>query len=180
MRRQTKKCELVVPVYEFRPILSRFYGDIFRHNNGEWIVDDGEYDIAFAQPDDCMAYCVDVPSRENIIWSWVVNGDWGARVVGHPGQNGWHYMLREGETEWGECWSTNCHVNKIAYEKAKDFVASKNRCANSRGPEFIINNPYISQGLLRLRDTKEVVVFPKIFKCMYCGDIDWQAVEGKA
>ena len=172
-----KNCIDVIPVYEFRPILHRNYGEMFRHNEGEWIIDDGEYDIAFSQPDDCMAYGFQVPSRPNILWSWIKNGNWGASVEGHPGNNAWHYMLRDNETKWGDCWNKRLHPNYIAFEKAMDFTCSRSRCANGRGPEFHISDPYIDEGLLRLQETKEIVKYPKIFDCMYCGKINWRKEE---
>ncbi len=171
------KCEDVIPVYEFRPILPKCYGEVFRYNGGDWIVDDGEYDLAFAHPSACMAYGFCVPPRLGIIWSWTKNGRWGACVAGHPRGNAWHYMLREGETEWGSCWSKQQHLNYIAKEKAMSFVCSKGGGACGVGPEFHINDPYIEQGLLRVQETKEIIKFPDIFNCMYCGDIDWRKAE---
>ncbi|KKM01326.1 hypothetical protein LCGC14_1795510 [marine sediment metagenome] len=173
------QCEIVIPVYEFRPIIKHNDGNFFRYNDGEWIIDDGEYDIAFAHPSDCMAYGFYVPSRPGIIWSWTKNGKWGAIVEGHPRGNAWHYMLRSGETVWGKCWNKYRHLNYMAKEKAMSFVCSKKGCANGAGPEFHINDPYIEKGLLRLRETKEVVKFPDIFNCMYCGDINWRKEESK-
>ncbi len=35
------------------------------------------------------------------------------------------------------------------------------------------------KGLLRLRDSKEIVKFPDIFNCMYCGEIDWRKEEAE-
>ncbi len=171
------KCADTVPVYEFRPILDREYGGLFRYAEGKWIVDDGKYDIAFAQPDNCMAYGVSIPYRPNILWSWVKNSNWSAFVSEHPDSNAWHYMLRDGETEWGNCWQRDLHLNVKAMDKAMSFTCRRRGCANGRGPEFHINDPYITKGLLRLRDTKEIVKFPDIFNCMYCGEIDWHKVE---
>jgi hypothetical protein len=50
-------------------------------------------------------------------------------------------------------------------------------CANGRGPEFHIADPYIQAGLLRVRDTKEIVTFPDTFHCVYCGEIDYKAID---
>lgn len=167
--------EDVVPVYEFRPLQKHCQGEMFRFNLGDWIPDDGEHDLAFVS---CgTAYYFHVPNRLGIIWSWVANGRWGAHVAEHPGGNAWHRMLRDGETEWGDTWQKYYHENEIAGKKAMEF-AIKNRCsANGTGPEFHINDPYIASGLVRERDTKEIVKFPDIFNCMYCGEIDWRKVE---
>ncbi len=175
-----KKCELIVPVYEFRPLPSKRSGDLFRYNNGNWIVDDGEYDLAFVYPCQSTYYGVKVPHRENIIWSWVKNGKWGAYCGDHPRGNAWHYMLRDGETKWGETWSQRRHINRVAYESACKFVLTNGRSASGGGPEFHINDPCIAEGLVRLRETKEVVKFPDIFNCMYCGEINWQEAEKDA
>lgn len=35
------------PIYEFRPDPERFKGKVLRYSNGDWKVDDGEYDLAF-------------------------------------------------------------------------------------------------------------------------------------
>jgi len=167
------KCEDIIPVYEFRPLPQDVEG-ILRYNNGEWLEDDGEYDIAFANPIDGRAYMFQVPYRKGILWSWVKDGKWGAFVAEHPRGNAWHYMLREGETEWGKSWPRYNHVNHKAGKKAMSR-GIKDRCSCSgSGPEFHINDPYIAAGLLRVKDTKETIVFPEVFKCMYCGDIDWR------
>ncbi len=171
------KCEDIIPIYEFRPLPQDSKG-ILRYNNGEWTEDDGEYDIAFAAPSDCMAYYFQVPYRKGILWSWVKKGNWGAFVGEHPRGNAWHRMLRDGETEWGNGWDRHRHLNNKAGDKAMDYVCGQSRCSNGSGPEFHINDPYIAAGLLRVKDTKEAVVFPDTFKCMYCGDIDWRKEEG--
>lgn len=167
-----------IPVYEFRP-LPKDEGGLYRYADGKWIIDDGEYDIAFALPRKSIAFGFDVPSRENTIWSWAKNGAWWANVLTHPRGNAWHYMLREGEREWGKCWPKYAHINYKAKEKAMKFVLSKGSSSCGTGPEFHINDPYIAQGLVRVRETKEIVVFPDIFDCMYCGEIDWRKEEAQ-
>ncbi len=174
-----KKCEDIIPVYEFRPILRREHGTLYRYAKGEWLKDDGEYDIAFAQPDTCMAYHVFVPNRESIIWSWAKHGKWGDFVSEHPRGNAWHYMLRDGMTEWTKCWQKHSHENEKAGDEAMKFVSSRSGCSNGTGPEFHIDDEYIVQGLLRLQDSKEIVKFPDIFNCMYCGEIDWRKEEAE-
>ena len=165
-----------VPVYEFRPLPEMLNG-IYRYANGEWIVDDGEHDIAFALLQKSMALGFDVPSRENIIWSWAKNNQWWDHISTHPGGNAWHYMLREDEKDWGDCWSKYEHLNFKAKENAMKFVVSKNRSACGSGPEFHINDPYIAQGLVREKETQKIVEFPDILDCMYCGEIDWRKEE---
>lgn len=175
-----KRCEVEIPVYEFRPIKDRYQGKVFRYAEGGWMPDDGEYDIAFAIPDSSIAIGFDVPNRYSIIWSWVKNGNWGANVPEHRRGNAWHYMLRAGETEWTSSWDRHGHLNYKAKEDAMNHVCHLKQCSNGVGPEFHINDPYIEKGLVRNRETKEIVVFPDIFKCQYCGDIDWRKEEAKS
>lgn len=155
------------PVYEFRPLPEDIqYGDLYRYAGGKWIPDDGEYDLAFSIR--AMHYYVDLPFHKNIIWSWVTK-HWSSYEPKHPNGNAWHYALREGETEWGGAWNKEKHRNTIASRSSSTFTCKRMRCANGRGPEFKIGDPYIKAGLVRRADTKEVVVFPEKPKCMYCG-----------
>lgn len=166
----------IFPVYEFRPLKE---GNYKRYAGGQWIDDDGKYDLAFVELDRCMVYYVSVPYHKNIRWSWCTNGNWRAFVKNHPRGNAWHYMLVEGQAEWGGDWNRNCHPNEKAGREAMSFCSSRKSCANGRGAEFHINDPYIKAGLLREIKTKKKVKFPKIFNCMYCGELDWQKIEAK-
>lgn len=166
----------IFPAYEFRPLKE---GNYKRYADGKWIDDDGEYDLAFVELNEFMAYMVDLPYYENIRWSWCKNGAWTAFVKKHPAGNAWHYMLANRQTKWGEHWKRDQHLNTKAGRKAMDFCCSQKGCANGRGPEFYINDPYIKAGLLREVKTKKVVKLPKIFNCMYCGKLDWQKMEAK-
>lgn len=172
-----KKCEEEIPVYEFRPILEKGHGEVFRYANGKWTKDDGEFDIAFALPSRCRAFGVSLPSRYSTLWSWVKHGKWGAFVGSHPRGNAWHYMLRGDETKSSKSWRKESHENYKASESAANFVLRATRCCSTVGPEFHINDPYIENGMLRIKETKEIIKFPDIFKCQYCGDIDWRAEE---
>ncbi len=171
------------PVYEFRPLPQHARGTVLRYAEGEWLPDDGEWDIAFVNYGAGVprGLGVDLPYQRNIIWSGLTS-HWSARHVDHPRLNPWHYMLRDGETEWGGPWGRDTHPNKRAYEKAMSHCCSINRCANGSGPEFKIGDPYIAAGLLRERDTKRVATFPERLICMFCGS-RWehaaQAIEAR-
>jgi len=169
--------KLIFQTYEFRPI--KQYMDCLRYADGNWIPDDGEYDLAFVGKDDGfpMGIYFHLPYYTNIIWSWCKKGNWRANVIKHPRGNAWHYMLRPGKKTWGNSWARDMHPNIIAENKAMDKCCSMYSCANGIGGEFEINDPYIKNGLVRNKETKEVLVFPKIFKCMYCGNIDWEKAE---
>lgn len=156
------------PVYEFRPIVER-PGNLYRYANGQWIPYDGEWDVAFYG--DSMAYYVDLPYRGNILWSWVTR-HWSDRERLHRGGNPWHYMLRTGETEWGGDWGRSRHKNTQYGDEAMCTCSMRYGCANGRGPRFELNDEYMKQGLVRVRDTKELVIPPQEPECMYCG-YDW-------
>lgn len=157
--------DLLFPVYEFRPLPS--FHPSYRFADGKWIEDDGEYDLAFTAGQTCMYVCM--PYHRNIMWGWTT-GHWAADQGGHPGGNSWHYMLREGESAWGKPWGRDAHPNELAGRRGMDFLVSKHRGANGTGVDFHLDEPVIAAGLLRLRDTKEIVRFPEKPLCMYCSD----------
>ena len=161
------------PIYEFRLLPGQLRGKVSRYANGRWVPGDGEYDLAFAVIGDGppMCYYVELPYRQNILWSWARDGNWAGRVAKHPEGNAWHYMLKRGKTEWGESWRREEHPNLIAHGSGMDYVASRCGCANGDGPEFHIADEWIQAGLVREAKTKKVVVFPKRFDCMYCGPL---------
>jgi hypothetical protein len=163
------------PIYEFRPLKE---GKYLRYADGKWIEDDGEYDLAFVGiSDTCMAWYFRHSNRPNILWSWCKGSRWQAKVENHPNGNAWHYMLKEGKTGWGDCWNKQGHPNEIAGNSAMNKCCELYSCANGRGPEMYILNPYIKAGLVRERDTKKILTFPEKFNCMYCGEIDWRKEE---
>ena len=162
------------PVYEFRLPVDEYKGDLFRYADGKWIPDDGEYDLAFigrGQQGAPMAWGIDMPDRQNILWSWCRDGNWGEHEPLHLDGNPWHYMLRDGETDWdGDGrWSRERHPNNIAYEAAMRECSKRHSCANGRGPDFDIHDQFISASLVRERDTKIILRPPENLVCMYCG-----------
>lgn len=163
-------------VYEFKPLIK---GRYLRYDNGKWTESDGsEYDLAFVGiSDTCMAWYFNIERRENILWSWCKNGYWTAIVLEHPRNNAWHYQLKNKTTDWGEIHKDTTHPNYIAYRSAMDKCCSMYRCANGNGPEFKIGDKWIAKGLLREKNTKKIIKFPKIFNCMYCGKNNWKQEE---
>lgn len=164
------------PVLEFRPLPSFFdkynYGvddrAVHRYANGEWIPDDGEYDLAFAIKGYCLM--VELPYQKNILWSWCT-GHWSAFEPNHPHGNAWHHMLREGQTEWGGDWGRDLHPNTKAGRSGMNFAIRNRGCANGLRVAFHLNDKHIAAGLLRERDTKKVVTFPGIPVCLHCGPL---------
>lgn len=157
---------LLWPVFTFRPIITR-PGELFRFAGGAWIADDGEPDLAFFG--ESIAYRIDLPHRENIVWSWL-DGHWSAAEHRHPRSNPWHYSLRPGETQWGAPWARHAHPNVIAGDQAMRRCAAKYRVANGGGPEINKDGPYHARGLIRLQETGEVYRRPAVLPCMFCGD----------
>lgn len=160
------------PTFEFRPRESELRGSVFRYADGQWLPDDGEHDLAFIMygASAPMAMYVDLPNHKNIIWSGLTT-HWSASVRQHPHGNPWHYMLRDGESQWGGDWGRSAHPNARAGNAAMNECASRNRCANGRGVRFEVASPHIVLGLVRDRATKEIVSVPPMFECMYCGSV---------
>jgi hypothetical protein len=172
--------ELLRPVYEFRPLADAFPtrtrgNSISRFADGEWIEDDGEYDIAFAVGNFCLM--VEHPYRRNIIWKWTT-GHWSGFEPKHPNGNAWHYMLREGEAAFGGNWGRDNHPNTLAGRSGMGRQSSKHGCCNGLHVEFTLNDPHIAAGLVRDRETKEIVMFPEVPRCMYCGEMAANAAQG--
>lgn len=67
------KAEIIFPIYEFRPpthychsSLYDGYPGLLRYNNGNWIEDNGEYDLAFVGYSECHApvfWYVEIPDH---------------------------------------------------------------------------------------------------------------------
>lgn len=167
--------DLVFPVYEFRPTPCFFSGKFRRYADGAWLADDGEYDIAFinAEHDYWAPIClmVEMPYQKNISWKWLTT-HWSADQPLHKGGNPWHYMLHEGATEWGGDWGRDRHPNTRAGRAGMDKICGERRCANGRHVAFVLDDPTISAGLVRNRDTKIILSPPKEPICMYCG-LSW-------
>ena len=170
--RRSEPGSALFPVYEMRPLPED--GKVLRFNSGQWTEDDGEWDLAFISAGHFgppLAYGVSLKYYTNLLWSGLTT-HWSGNIGTHPNGNAWHYMLKPGCKKWGESWLRDKHENTSAYEAGMSRQSALHGCANGRGVEFKIGDPYIAAGLLRLRDTKEVVTFPERFRCMYCGDVE--------
>jgi hypothetical protein len=157
------------PVYEFRP-LPEVFNAARRFANGQWIPDDGEYDIAFIgfSPAPVCLY-VHHSYQKNIVASWLTT-HWTVFQPNHPRGNPWHYALREGETAWGGDWGSRQHENHKAGDAGMNKLAAEAGCANGWHVELDkAHDKHIAAGLVRDRETKEIFTFPKRLVCMYCG-----------
>ncbi len=178
--------------FELRPPEGFFRGEVRRYADGEWLPDDGEWDVAFigmanAAEDGtgnaftypcCLMY--EPPYYKNITWRWLTT-HWGSHIEGHPQGNPWHYSLRPGATEWGESIPHGSHPNYIAGREGMSKMSAEHSCSNGRHAEFRAGNDIIEAGLLRRVSDKAVVVVPDEPECMYCGQA-WlpSALTGKA
>lgn len=159
-----------IPVYEFRPVQNR-YG-LYRYNDGNWIPDDGEYDLAFYYKHTVLG--VDLPYYENLLWKYCYNGNWGAFEPNHPRGNAWHCMTQDNKilnNRWKE---REKHPNYIAFNKTINYLSSKLGCVNGSFVEFNILDKTIKNGLLRNKETKQIIKIPSKFNCIYCGEIDYK------
>ena len=168
--------ELYFPVYEFRPLITT--ESYMRFNNGNWIADDGEYDLCFISNKYPLVLGVGIPYHEKILWSWCKNGNWGANVRNHPNGNAWHYMTKDGSKSWhSPAKNRDNHPNVLAFTAGMNKCSSRNGVANGHRVDFHVNDKYILNGLVRDVVTKEVLTPPEIFDCIHCGKIDWKSKE---
>jgi len=166
------------PVYEFRPLVTG--RKLLRFNNGDWIEDDGEYDLAFITDDNLDApfcYYIDLPYKKDLEWSWVKDGNWGGYVSAHPNGNPWHYQYKGDGRSLDQDWNRSNHPNIKAGEIGMNKTSKKYSCANGRSASFEIGDPYILAGLLREKSSKRVIKFPNTFRCVYCGVHDLSKLE---
>jgi hypothetical protein len=164
------------PVYEFRPLPGFFRDDeVRRYANGEWIPDDGEYDLAFigwAGAAVCLYF--DHPYSDNLACSWLTT-HWSERVRKHPDGNPWHRATVDGRKSLGkrDILAHDNHPNARAGSSGMraccKFIG--NGCANGRHIELNADDEHIASGLVRNAETKEVLVWPADLKCVYCGAV---------
>lgn len=147
--------ELVFPVYEMRPM----HKPLYRYANGEWIPDDGEWDLAFITKEGAWyVEYVHLPYYVNLLWSLYYN-------------NKWHHMFKDGYSEWISWHERYRHPNIVAGDSGIRYCIDKLKCGaiNGEGPEFRIGDYYIRRGMVRVRDTHEIITFPRKFVCAKCG-----------
>lgn len=172
---------MIFPVYEFRPRPGIFSQPPLRYAEGQWIADDGEYDICFIGSNSGDNYSLYFkPSyQKNIVCSWLT-GHWTSNVKEHPHGNPWHYALREGETVWGGDWGSRNDPNCRAGDAGMSKISSAYGCANGRHVEMHADDKHIAAGLVRDRETKTTFHFPLDLRCMYCDAVAPVACEGIA
>lgn len=164
------------PVYELRPPEGFFRGEFQRFTGGLWLPDDGEYDLAIigeaAEGGYPACLYINLPYQRNIVWSWLTK-HWTDSEPLHPNGNPWHYQLRLGTQNWGGDWGRHHHPNTVAGEAGMRKTAHLHGCANGIHAEWQGGNRIIEAGLVRIRETKEIVASPVEPMCMYC-DLVWK------
>ena len=163
---------MINDVYEFRPIINDRWYEIRRYADGKWIPDDGECDLAFAYMERGapMVLFVEMPYRKFLLWSLMRRE--GEEIKKHPRENPWHYMYVKGKKQLGRSWDKDKHPNEIAGRSGMNFMANKHSCSNGRGVDFNPTDKHIKAGLVRNRETKEIIKPPEIFDCCYCGKLE--------
>ncbi|MCK4795425.1 MAG: hypothetical protein KAV87_67470, partial [Desulfobacteraceae bacterium] len=85
-----------------------------------------------------------------------------------------HYMYVKGKKQLGRSWDKDKHPNEIAGRSGMNFMAKKHSCSNGRSVNFNPTDKHILAGLVRNRETKEIIKPPEIFDCIYCGKLNWK------
>ena len=158
-------------VYEMLPPK----GQYLRYANGNWVVWNGEWDLAFIDLNNPYVYAVDMPYSENLLWKYCYHNNWRANVSGHPHGNPWHYMTTDNKPlKHFDYNSRNKHPNEIAHREGMDKCCDMYTCANGILVEFDIMNKAIKEGRVRVKDTEEIIKIPDKFICIYCGEIEYK------
>lgn len=164
------------PVYEFQFIpnyWSMRNTVCYDYETGEFVPNEGQHSIIFINERGNQFVWFESPYHENVLWSWAKHHNWGAHVEGHPDGNAWHYMLRGGETKWGKGnWKRDTHPNDYIVDYARDKYMKGSNGGSSASKH--ICDQHIMEGCVRNYFTKEVLTFPEVFDCMYCGELDWK------
>jgi hypothetical protein len=150
----------------------------YRYAEGKWIPDDGEYDVAFG----CLigapvALYFTHSGKKNVVCQWR------SRIhknnIKHPGKDiwikghkdPWHYILDNGSKVPDTGYNANDgNLNSQAGRNAMDHVFSEGHCCNGRSITFDPFDRHIAAGLVRDRETKEVLTFTPEMKCIYCDE----------
>jgi hypothetical protein len=172
----------------FRP-LNNYNTDFptrtLRYASGEWIPDDGQFDLAFIQGNFVLS--VDLPNYSNLLWSWIdydLTKKWLPEYL-HRNIKGWHEVTinntpLDGEYRRFEFPNDDTHPNAIAHHSAMKKCCELNGYAIGIGPsitnanhgdsKYSLADEYIKRGLLRIQRTNEPVVIPEKLECFLCAN----------
>jgi hypothetical protein len=172
----------------FRPLDNyneNFPTRTLRYANGEWIPDDGQFDLAFIQGNNVLS--VNLPSYSNLLWSWTdydLTKKWLPEHL-HRNIKGWHETTID-NTPLSEEYvrfkfsNSDTHPNAIAHRSAMEKCCEIYHCANSSGTsitdanrginKYFPTDEYIKRRLLRIQRTNEPVVIPEKLECYLCAN----------
>lgn len=148
---------------------------LLRYAGGEWIPDDGEYDLAFTHG--VFALGVHLPDYTNIIWTWhdiALTRNWLPERL-HRYAGGHHlYTVDNTPNSLDYRWNNSQHPNKIAFESAMHKVSSMHGCGNGRGA-YITNErqdgtPWLREERVLIQSTMQPVPIPENPICYLCLD----------
>jgi hypothetical protein len=160
----------------FRPLLDYRNSKLLRYNNGKWMPDDGESDLAFVDQLNAVVYGVILPNYLNVIWSWH-DLPLTLSIVGEkyrPEVRGWHTQTtNNGEMiRWDDA-DRDKHPNQIAYKEAMDKCCELHHCASGHGvsltgDSYSETNSYYEQGLVYIKGIMQPVKRPDNPICYQC------------
>lgn len=148
---------------------------LLRYAQGQWIPDDGAYDLAFAYG--VFAYGINLPDYTNIIWSWYDIGltlSWLPERL-HEYASG-HHLYTIGNTPFNQDyhWDNSQHPNEVAFKSAMDKVCSIHHCANGRGAHLTSERkddvPWLREKRVLIQSTMQPVLIPENPICYLCLD----------
>lgn len=145
---------------------------LLRYANGQWIPDDGEYDLAFAQG--LFAYYVGIPNYSNIIWSWrdiTLTRNYLPEYL-HKYAKAHHLCTTDNLPM--KHWNNDQHPNKVAGDSAMHQVSSIHGCANGRGAYLTSESPseipWLKEKRVLIQSTMKPVEIPQNPICYLCLD----------
>ncbi len=148
---------------------------LFRYADGQWLPDDGEYDLAFAQG--VFALGVTLPDYSNSVWGWFDMGltkSWLPEQL-HKYARG-HHSCTINNTPLSQDyhWENSHHPNKVAMKSAMDKVCSLCGCANGRGAYLTSEHkdsvPWLAEKQVLIQSTMQPVLIPENPACYLCLD----------
>jgi len=145
---------------------------ILRYANGEWIPDDGEYDLAFAHG--VFAYYVSLPDYCNVIWSWRDLELTRSYLPEYLHKYAKAHHIYTSDNEPMHQWDNSQHPNKLAGKSAMNKVSSIHGCANGRGAylcsESPSETPWLAEKRILIQSTMKPVLIPENPVCYLCLD----------
>jgi len=145
---------------------------LLRYADGQWIPDDGEYDLAFAHG--VFAYYVSLPDYSNVIWTWRDIELTKSFLPEYLHKYTKAHHIHTADNLPMRHWDNNQHPNEIAGESAMHKVSSIHGCANGRGAYLCSESPsgapWLKEKRILLQSTMQPVLMPENPICYLCSD----------